>query len=63
MPESLDPRHKAPFSWSEANPLKRLRLAMRYKRFVLFSLPFACTQISECVYQFIIIYTKRRYEW
>jgi hypothetical protein len=63
MTEPLDPAKRTRFQWADSNPLLRLRRAFKHRRFVLFCFPFACTQVSECVYQFIILYAMRRFGW
>jgi hypothetical protein len=64
MAESLDDKHKAgKINWRKANPFYALREALKYRRFLLFSGPFFLSQLAECVYQFIVLYTKRRFNW
>lgn len=35
----------------------------RYRGFLLLAAPFFLTQMSEVVYQFIVLYTKKRLHW
>jgi len=64
MAESLDDKHKAvKINWRKANPFYALREALKYRRFLLFSGPFFLSQLAECVYQFVVLYTKRRFGW
>lgn len=63
MSESLHPKHRAVFSWARANPFSALRAALRYRRFLLFSGPFCLSQLAECVYQFVVLYTQKRFGW
>lgn len=64
MAESLQACHRAlNINWRKANPFFVLREAMRFRRFQLFSGPFFLNQLTECVYQFVVLYTKRRFGW
>lgn len=63
LSETLAPQHRAPFSWAKSNPFHALRAALRYRRFLLFSAPFCLSQLAECVYQFVVLYTQKRFGW
>lgn len=63
LSESLAPQHRGAFSWAKSNPFLALRAALRYRRFVLFSGPFCLSQLAECVYQFVVLYTQKRFGW
>lgn len=62
MAESLPPNNSK-MSLERSNPILGLKKALRYRSFLLFSIPYFLSQMSECVYAFIVIYAKRRLGW
>jgi MFS transporter, DHA1 family, tetracycline resistance protein len=63
MPETLATSSKRLFVLRDLDPIFKLRASFRLPQFSLFSVPFFLTSLAECVYQFMVLYTKVHFNW
>ena len=64
VPESLDPAHRAPFSWKRANALGALKLLRRHPElFALASVYFLYHLAHQALQSVFVLYTDYRYGW
>lgn len=64
LPESLDPRHRRPFSWGRANPIASLAALRGFPRVGGLAVCFFLMQLSNySLHSVWVLYTGYRYQW